>query len=101
MKIKRGVLLVPALLFCMGLSTVAAAEEKILGTIKSIDLQTKSVVITTYDRQEVTIILSDEDTASLAKLRDKRIKVGDDIKVKYVVRDGKNVATYFKKPAGC
>ncbi|HEY6011138.1 MAG TPA: hypothetical protein VIX18_06670, partial [Nitrospirota bacterium] len=89
-----------ALLFLVSLAA-AAAEERINGTVTSIDLQTKSVVVTSYQGRQETIFISDEDTASLAKLRDGRIKAGDDIKVKYVVKDGRNVATYFKKPAGC
>lgn len=102
MKIRKGVVFVFVWLFCMVLAVAAAAEERINGTVTSVNLPTKTVVVTSYDKmQQVTIFISDEDTASLAKLKDKRIRVGDDIKVKYIVRDGKNVATYFKKPAGC
>jgi hypothetical protein len=101
MKIRKSGLLVFVWLFCMVLAGAAAAEEKINGTVTSIDLPTKSVVVTAHGGQQVTIFISDTDTASLAKLKDKRIKVGDDIKVTYVIKDGKNVATYFKKPAGC
>lgn len=101
MKIKKSGVLVFAWLFWMVFAGATAAEEKISGTVTSIDLLTNSVVVTAYDGLAVTITISDEDTASLAKLKDERIKVGDDIKVKYVVKDNRNVATYFKKPAGC
>ena len=83
------------------LASAAGADEKIIGRVKSIDLETKTVVVATYEGQEVTITISADDTMALDKLKDGRIKVDDDIKVKYVSKDGKNVATYFRKPAGC
>ena len=86
---------------CLAVAGLAAAEEKVNGRVKSIDLSTNIVVVTSYEGQEVPITISSEDTTALDKLKDGRIKVDDDIKVKYVVKDGKNVATYFRKPAGC
>jgi hypothetical protein len=53
----------------------------------------------TEDGKNITIAVEDEET--LNKLKDGRISTDDDVKVKYVVKDGKNVATYFKKAAGC
>ena len=41
------------------------------------------------------------DKITLDKFKDKRIVVGDEIKCKYEKQEGKNVATYFKKAAGC
>lgn len=79
----------------------AGAEEKISGRVKAIDLEANTVVVTTYEGQDVTITISAEDSLTLNKLKEKRIKVDDDIKVKFINKDGKNVATYFKKPAGC
>jgi Cu/Ag efflux protein CusF len=99
MKTRRRMVLFLAALTLAVLAGVAGAEEKVNGTVKSIDLETKTVVISTYDGQEVTITV--EDTATLNKLKERRIKVDDDVKVKYIVKDGKNVATYFRKPAGC
>jgi ABC-type uncharacterized transport system auxiliary subunit len=99
MKTRRRMALFLAALTLAVLAGVAGAEEKVNGTVKSIDLETKTVVISTYDGQEVTITV--EDTATLNKLKERRIKVDDDVKVKYIVKDGKNVATYFRKPAGC
>lgn len=79
----------------------AIAEEKVNGTVKSIDISARTVVVTSYEGQDVTITIDADDKATLDKLGDKRIRVDDDVKVKYVVKDGKNVATYFRKPAGC
>ena len=47
------------------------------------------------------ITIRPEDTSTLNKLKEKRVRADDDIKVRYVSKDGKNVATYFRKPAGC
>ena len=47
------------------------------------------------------MVLSVEDKVTLDKFADKRIGVGDEIKAKFAPKDGKNVATYFKKPGGC
>ena len=47
----------------------------------------------------VTLIVSDDLT--LDKFKDHRIVVGDEIRLKYEVKDGKNVSKYFRKTAGC
>ena len=38
---------------------------------------------------------------TLKKFADHRIGIGDEIKCKYEKKDGKNVATFFKKAGGC
>ncbi len=101
MKTKRNIAFFLAALCLTVLAGVAGAEEKINGKVKSIDLATKTVVVTTYEGRNVAITISTEDTVTLNKLKEGRIKVDDDVKVKYINKDGKNVATYFKKPAGC
>jgi len=98
---KRKLVFMLAALCLTFLAGTAGAEEKISGRVKSIDLETNAVVVTTYEGQEVTITISPEDTSTLNKLKEKRVREDDDVKVRYVVKDGKNVATYFRKPAGC
>jgi len=98
---KRKIAFILAALCLTFLANVAGAEEKISGRVKSIDLDTQTVVVTTYEGQDVAITISPEDTATLNKLKEKRIKADDDVKVRYISKDGKNVATYFRKPAGC
>lgn len=99
MKTKKTIALLLAALALLVFAGVAGAEEKVNGKVKSIDLETKTVVISTYDGQEVSITV--EDALTLNKLIENRIKVDDDVKVKYVIKDGKNVATYFRKTLGC
>ena len=98
---KRKLVIMVAALCLTFLASAAGAEEKISGRVKSIDLETKTIVVTTYEGQDVAITISPEDTSTLNKLKEKRVREDDDVKVRYVVKDGKNVATYFRKTAGC
>lgn len=92
-----GILLILSLMF----SGIAISEDviSIKGKVKTIDLKTNTVVITVQDSEEVTVTVEDETT--LAKFKDGRISEGDEVKVKYITKDGKNITTYFKKAAGC
>ncbi len=101
MKTDLRVPLLLAVLSIVLLAGTAIAEEKVNGKVKSIDLSTNTVVVTSYEGRDTAITISADDTVTLDKLRDKRIRVDDDVKVRYVTRDGKNLATYFRKPAGC
>jgi acetolactate synthase small subunit len=83
------------------LAGTAGAEERISGTVTSIDFETNTVVVSVFEGRKVTITVSADDTATLKKLKKGLIKVDDTVKVRYITKDGKNVATYFKKPAGC
>lgn len=98
---KRKIAFMLAALCFTFLAGVSGAEEKISGKVKSIDLETNTVVVTTYEGQDVTITIRPEDTSTLKKLKEKRVRVDDDIKVRYIDKDGRNEATYFRKPAGC
>jgi hypothetical protein len=91
--------------FTLLTGTVARAEEKVLGTVTKIAIagQDAAVAVATLkdgaSGQPVDITVVDKVT--LDKFKDKRIGVGDEIKAKYEKKDGKNVATFFKKPGGC
>lgn len=102
MKTSRAIILAVLAIFCLAMLTgVAMAEEKvsIKGKVKSINVDAKTAVVATEGGKDVTITVEDEET--LNKFKDGRISTDDDVKVKYVIKDGKNVATYFKKAAGC
>ena len=92
-----------ALLGALVIAGPARAEEKMLGTVTDIEMSNpKLAVATLADRasgQPVQITVVDDLT--LDKFKDKRITVGDEIKCKYEKKDGKNVATFFKKAGGC
>ena len=83
----------------------AADEIKMVGVISQIDISgpdATTATVTLADNKTgdlVTVIVNDELT--LDKFKDHRIVVGDEIRLKYEVRDGKNVSRYFRKTAGC
>jgi hypothetical protein len=84
----------------------ASAEEmKLVGVITKIeiagpDATTASATLKDNKTGElVTVIVNDDLT--LDKFKDHRIVVGDEIRLKYEVKDGKNISKYFRKTAGC
>jgi len=88
--------------FCVMIhSGSATAEEKVSvkGVVAVVNLAKRTVLVTTLDNQDLLVTV--EDDVTLAKLKDGRISPGDQVSIKYVVRDAKNVATYFRKAAGC
>jgi len=85
---------------------VSSADEiKLVGVITKIDISgpdAKTATATLKDNktgESVTVIVNDDLT--LDKFKDHRIVVGDEIRLKYEVQDGKNVSKYFRKTAGC
>lgn len=96
-----------ALAVAFTLATAApalAAEAKLLGTVTRIDLAKdgKSAVATLKDAKSgANVDITVADDVTLKKFADHRIGNGDEIKVKYEMKDGKNVATFFKKAGGC
>lgn len=98
-----GILLAISALF---LAPAARAEEiKMVGVITAIDIAGPDAATATATLKDnktgesVTVIVNDELT--LDKFKDHRIVVGDEIRLKYEVQDGKNVSKYFRKTAGC
>ena len=85
---------------------VATADEmKMVGDVVKIEISgpdaktAKATLKDTKTGELVTVIINDDLT--LDKLKDHRIGVGDEIRCKYEVKDGKNVSRYFRKTAGC
>ncbi len=79
------------LVFCVSMMAgVALAEEKlsVKGKIKSYDIDTKTVVITTDDGKEMTFVI--ENDKALKKLDDRLFK-DDEVKIRYIIKDGKNI----------
>jgi hypothetical protein len=100
--LKRIALAVVAAAFVLVASAgTAQAAEKFLGKVVKIEQTGKTALATLKDDAGQTVVLTVEDKVTLDKFADKRISVGDEIKAKYEVKDGKNVSTYFKKPGGC
>lgn len=83
----------------LGFPGLSSAEERLNGVVKSIDLNANTVDVVSYEGAEVK--LSIEDEVTLAKLRQKRIRIDDDVKVKYNKVGDKNISTFFQRLLGC
>ncbi|MBI5074025.1 MAG: hypothetical protein HZB62_02475 [Nitrospirae bacterium] len=91
MKAKRMIMVAVMAAFCIALlAGFSLAEEKlsIKGKIKDYDLEAKTLVIRTDDGKEMTFVIKNE--KALIKLDDRLFK-DDEVKIRYSVRDGKNV----------
>ncbi len=104
-----------AILFLMAAAASAAAfcvpgvasadEVKMVAVITTIDIAGSDATTATVTLKDtktdavVTVIVNDDMT--LDKFKDHRIVPGDEIRLKYEVRDGKNISKYFRKTAGC
>ena len=92
-----------ALVFCSFPVTYVfsaqAGQILLNGRVKSIDLPVNTVVVTDYEGKDFKLNI--EDQTIIAKFRDGRIKVGDDVNVKYRINEGKNIPFSLRKLAGC
>ena len=85
-------------------SPAFAAETKLSGTVTQIRLAAdkKSAEATVKDdKTGDPVLIQVEDAETLKKFQDGRIGPGEEVKVKYEKKGKKNLATYFKKAAGC
>ncbi len=91
MKISRRIAVLLMIVFCISaLAGIAIAEDKIdiKGKIKDYDIDAKTVVVTADDGKEMTFVIENE--KALQKLDDRLFK-GDEVKIKYIIKDGKNL----------
>ncbi|NJD37413.1 MAG: hypothetical protein FIA89_03695 [Geobacter sp.] len=77
-----------------------AAEQKVTGPIEKIDVQGAAATVIVKDsksgaKHEIVV----KDQLTLDKLKDKRIVVGDEVRVKY--EDTNKESKLFRKTAGC
>jgi ethanolamine utilization protein EutP (predicted NTPase) len=85
--------------------SASADEIKLIGVITKIDIAGPDATTATATLKNnkggelVTVTVNDDLT--LDKFKDHRIVVGDEIRLKYEVKDGKNISRYFRKTAGC
>ncbi len=105
MKLASMFALAAALALAGGIPTSARADDKVLGPVVKIDMDGKDATVavaTVKDSSSGQVVpITVVDQVTLDKFKDHRISVGDEVKCKYEKKDGKNVATYFKKPGGC
>ena len=86
-------------------SNAQADEIKFVGVISKIEIAGKDAKTATAtlkdNKTEAPIVITVNDELTLDKFKDHRIVEGDEIRCKYEVIDGKNVAKLFRKTAGC
>jgi P pilus assembly chaperone PapD len=85
-------------------TNASAAELKMVGVITKIEMSAdkKAATVTLKDSKSSELVVVEvKDELTVDKFNDKRVVVGDEVRCKYNVVDGKNVARLFKKTAGC
>jgi len=81
-------------------SLAFSAEQKMVGTVSSIRMQGNAAEITLQDRKsDEKIVLQVRDASTMEKLKDKMIRLGDELRVRF--DKGTKVLTYVRKTAGC
>lgn len=81
-------------------TTVFAAEKKMIGTITAIKMVGAGAEMTLKDRKtDAPIVLQVRDSGTLEKLKDRKVRVGDELRVRYDA-DSKIIRT-IQKSAGC
>ena len=81
-------------------SLASAAEEKMVGTVSSIQMRGTAAEITLQDRKtDAKVVLQVHDASTMEKLKDKKIRVGDELRIRF--DKGSRVITYVRKTAGC
>jgi hypothetical protein len=93
-----------ALVVMVAVTTLATAafagELKMIGTVTSIKMVGGSAEVTLKDRKtDAPIVLQVRDGATMEKLKDRKIRVGDEMRIRYN-GDSKVIRT-VQKTAGC
>lgn len=97
---KIRVLLVVMVLVSVWTTLVFAGEEKMVGTIDSIEMRANTAEISMRDRKtDAKVNLHVRDASTLEKLKDKKIRVGDELRIRF--DKGSKVISYVRKTAGC
>lgn len=97
MKKSVSVVLMAALLAVSSLA--CAAEQKIVAVVDKIAVQEGAVNVTLKDSKGANIQVVVKDSLTVDKLKEKRIIIGDEVRVKY--DDASLVTRLFVKTAGC
>lgn len=82
-------------------STLAfAGQSKMIGTIQTIKMQGNAAEVTLKDRKSDEIhVLQVRDNSNLEKLKDKKIRVGDELRIRF--DSDTKIISRVQKTAGC
>lgn len=97
---KRLIILVVMVMVSAWSTLAFAGEGKMIGTVSAIKMQGNGAEITLKDRKaDATVVLQVRDASTLEKLKDKKIRVGDELRIRF---DNNNkVIIRVQKTAGC
>lgn len=97
---KRLFSLVVTVMVTMLATPVFAAEMKMIGTITAIKTVGTGTEMTLKDRRtDALIVLQVRDNATMEKIKDRKVRVGDELRIRY---DGDSkVIKMVQKSAGC
>jgi hypothetical protein len=76
-----------------------AAEQKVVGVIEKITVEGAAAKVILKDGKGAKVEVVVKDQLTVDKLKDKRIVVGDEVRVKY--DDANKESKLFRKTAGC
>jgi hypothetical protein len=97
---KRLVLLVLMVVVCSWNTLAFAGEGKMIGTISAIKMAGNGAEITLKDRKtDAMVVLLARDPSTMEKLKDSKIRVGDELRVRF--DDRSKVIKKVQKTAGC
>lgn len=97
---KRLIILVVMVMVSAWSSLAFAGEGKMIGTVSAIKMQGNGAEITLKDRKtDATVVLQVRDASTLEKLKDKKIRVGDELRIRF--DDNNKIIIRVQKTAGC
>ncbi|MDD2272596.1 MAG: hypothetical protein PHP95_00155 [Desulfuromonadaceae bacterium] len=97
---KRLVVLVVMVMVSAWSSLAFAGDSKMIGTIQTIKMQGNAAEVSLKDRKsEAIIVLQVRDNSTLEKLKDKKIRVGDELRIRF--DSNTKIISRVQKTAGC
>jgi len=97
---KRLVVLVVMVMVSAWSTLAFAGESKMIGTIQTIKIQGNTAEVSLKDRKsEAIIVLQVHDNSNLEKLKDKKIRVGDELRIRF--DSNTKIISRLQKTAGC
>ncbi len=97
---KKILALLVMIVFTTISTSAFAAEAKLIGTVTGIKIVAGGAELALKDRKtEAPVILQVRDNMNMEKIRDKKVRVGDELRIRY---DGNTkILRTIQKTAGC
>lgn len=97
---KRLVVLVVMVAVSAWTTAAFAGQGKMIGTISALKMRGNGAEMILKDRKsDAIVVLQVRDDSTMEKLKDKKIRVGDELRIRY--DDASKVIIKVQKTAGC